>query len=100
MLDEAVRRIDEIYATALRDGRLRPDPSLHFEDMADVDLAAALAPEAPIGGVNGVEVSVETPDAPAVSAIESSLREAAGVSGTTITSIPIGDRKRTRLHSS
>src|SRR3546814_18140239 len=30
MLDEAVKRLDEIYATALRDGRLRPDPSLHF----------------------------------------------------------------------
>ncbi len=97
MLDEAVRRIDASYAAALRDGRLKPDPSLRFEDIANVDLAAALGPEVPVEGINSTEVSVETPDAAAVSAIDASLRQVAGVSGTTITSLSIGGVSRMQI---
>src|SRR3546814_11966245 len=90
MLDEAVRRIDEAYVEALRDGRLRPDPSLKFEDVADIDLSAALAPEMATGGIAGVEVTVETPDAGLVAAIENSLRQAPGGPAPTLTRLSLG----------
>src|SRR3546814_14340319 len=92
--DLAVRRIDEAYVEALRDGRLRPDPSLKFEDVADIDLSAALAPEMATGGIAGVEVTVETPDAGLVAAIANSLRQAQGVTGTIITSLSLGGFSR------
>lgn len=98
MLDEAVRRIDEAYVEALRDGRLRPDPSLKFEDVADIDLSAALAPEMATGGIAGVEVTVETPDAGLVAAIENSLRQAQGVTGTIITSLSLGGVSRMQIN--
>lgn len=97
MLDEAVRRIDLAYVQALRDGRLKPDPSLKFEDVADVDLSAALSPEMPVAGTAGVEVSVETPDAAAVAAIENALRQVMGVSGTMITSLSVGSISRLQI---
>ena len=97
MLDQAVRRIDDAFAAALRDGRLKPDPTLRFEDISNVDLAAALTPDLPAQGLSGVEASVETPDAAAVSAIESSLRQAGGVTGTMITSLSLGGVSRLQI---
>src|SRR3546814_15806441 len=48
MLDEAVRRIDEAYGESPRAGRLQPDPSPQFGDVAHTDLSPcpppALAP--------------------------------------------------------
>ena len=64
MLDEAARRIDQLYTTALNDGRLRPDPSLIIEEPVDPD---ALAIE------NGTEQSLETTETPVSSATTSSV---------------------------
>src|SRR3546814_1656567 len=70
---------------------------MRYEEASEVDLTAALAPEVPVGGTNGVEVTIDTPDAAAVSAIESSLRLAQGVSGTMITSLSIGGASRLQI---
>lgn len=93
MLDEGVRKIDQIYADALRDGRLK----------SEADLSADLAPllsAAPTIGMEGVaalstgaaaiEVEAATPDPAAVNAIESQLRSTPTVTGITITSLSIG----------
>lgn len=98
MLDQAVRRIDQAYSAALRDGRLKPDPTLRFEDIGNVDLSAAVSPEMPAEGVSGVEVSVETPDPAAVSAVESAMRQVGGVTGTMITSLSIGGVSRLQIN--
>ena len=98
MLEQAVQRIDATYAQALRDGRLKSDPSLRFEELADVDLAIELAPDSALAGGNGVEVSIETPDSSTVASIESSLRRAAGVSGTIITSLSLGGVSRLQIN--
>ncbi len=101
MLDNAVRQIDDIFATALRDGRLR----------SEADLTADLTPiiaEAPTIGIalesaqddaagaaaTSVEVAVATPDAAAVAALEAQLRSVPGVTGVTITSLSLGGTSR------
>src|SRR3546814_11103270 len=90
--------MNEVEVEALGDGRLRPDPSLKFEDVADIDLSAALAPEMATGGIAGVEVTVETPDAGLVAAIATSLRQAQGVPGPFITSLSIGALSRMQIN--
>ncbi len=93
MLDDGVRRIDEIYATALRDGRLKSEADL------SADLAPLLAEAPQIGAIEGagpsaagggVEVEAATPDPAAVAALESQLRGTPGVTGVTITSLSLG----------
>ena len=64
MLDEAARRIDQLYTTALNDGRLRPDPSLIIEEPID---PGALAIE------NGTDQPVEMLDAPPTTAATTSF---------------------------
>src|SRR5690606_913227 len=55
MMDEAARRIDALYTTALNDGRLRPDPSLIIEEPVDPE---ALAIE------NAADLPIEALDVP------------------------------------
>src|SRR3546814_6551275 len=50
------------------------------------------------GGIAGVEVTVETPDAGLVAAIENSLRQAQGVTGTIITSLSLGGLSRMQIN--
>jgi hypothetical protein len=100
MLDTAVRRIDEIYAAALRSGRLQAEEGLA------VDLEPVIAPApyfeaAPVAGtvvdeglVNGTEVLVATPDAAAFAALEAALRRVAGVTAVTATSLSLGGSSR------
>lgn len=97
LLDEGVRRIDMIYTQALRSGQLKPDPKLRFDDVPDIDLSISLAPQAAIVGAQGVEVTVETPDADAVQAIERAIRRAYGVTGTMVTSLSLGGNSRIQI---
>ncbi len=101
MLDTAVRQVDEIYATALRDGRLRSEVDL------SADLAPIIAAAPNIGGAVGeegsdetavagtsVEALVATPDAASANAIESLLRGVSGITSVTTTSLSLGGTSR------
>lgn len=100
MLDAGVRRIDALYAEALRDGRLRAEAGLA------VDLEPVIAPELFFEGpvvagetvddavVIGTEVMVATPDAAAFQAFEASIRRAGGVTAVTATSLSLGGWSR------
>ncbi|PTD17108.1 hypothetical protein [Sphingomonas fennica] len=94
LMDEGVRRMDEIYSQALRDGRLRPDPSLVIEEepaeLSDEAFAGeTMAEESPLTAVN-YTVQVETADANALTVAESSLRAVPGVRGVDTTSLALG----------
>ena len=103
MLDAAVRRIDDIYAQALRSGRLQAEIGLA------VDLEPVIAPApffdsmpmagsvVPAGLVNGIEVLVATPDAAAYAALETGLRRVPGVTAVTATSLSLGGSSRLLL---
>ncbi len=110
LLDAGVRRIDQAYAAALEDGRLRPDPSLNFEfgideeqiedaldQLEDSVAARALAPELQVdpgqttqATGNRFTIQVVTPDAGAVRSSESAVRGTPGVGGATTSSLAIG----------
>ncbi|HMI20719.1 MAG TPA: heavy-metal-associated domain-containing protein [Sphingomonas sp.] len=95
MLDEGVRRIDEAYGQALRDGRLRTDSSLIVEPAAvpalpeeptvEADSAIALA-----GAPSTFLVQVDTPDDPALVQIQASLRALPGVKAVATDSVALG----------
>lgn len=107
MLDRAVAQIDEIYAIALRDGRLRSEPDLTAELEPIIGSGTVIG--APLGGLGGGELpegtpvaSLEavmiTPDAATATALESQLRGTAGVTGVTITSLSLGGTSRLILN--
>ena len=96
LLDAGVRRIDEIYSQALRDGRLRSEPDL-TADMAPIITNAPF-----IGGIEtgavaiagaavaSIEAVMVTPDAATAAGLEALLRGTPGVTGVTITSLSLG----------
>ncbi|WP_340264644.1 heavy-metal-associated domain-containing protein [Sphingobium mellinum] len=102
MLDEAARRIDQLYTAALNDGRLRPDPSLIIEEPVDVDaLAIENATEASGEGMieapvpaaataSSVSIQFDTPDAGSVAQGEAALRSIPGVRSAATTSLALG----------
>lgn len=100
MLDAGVSRIDALYAAALREGRLRAEAGLA------VDLEPVIAPDLFFEGpamvgetvddavVIGTELTVATPDAAALQAVEASIRRANGVTAITATSLSLGGSSR------
>ncbi|MDO9489693.1 MAG: heavy-metal-associated domain-containing protein [Sphingomonadaceae bacterium] len=94
MLDDAVRRIDANYALALREGRLRSDPTLTADLAPPVSTAPILAMATP---VVGLEVNVATPDAATWAGIESALRSTATVDDVTLLSLSLGGVSRIRI---
>jgi len=118
MLGQAVRRFDAIFARALADGKLRPDPTLTRETIevrpeiralidaarrAESGEAAGEAIPAVTGGaapssspsaeaqvVSAFTVQFATPDAAALDASLAAVRGAAGVRGAAISSTAIG----------
>jgi hypothetical protein len=100
MLDVGVRRIDSLYAVALREGRLRAEAGLA------IDLEPVIAPQLFFEGpavagetvddaiVIGTEVMVATPDAAALQAVEAIIRRAGGVTAVTATSLSLGGSSR------
>jgi hypothetical protein len=109
MMDEGVRRIDEIYAMALANGLLRPDTSLIIErpveeDELDVEAAetgeqAGLPAEnVPDPGTTStpgaasatINLQFDTPDVASVSGAESSIRGIPGVKSASTSSLALG----------
>lgn len=98
MLDEGVRRLDEIYIGALRDGRLRPDPSLIIEDPVDPEeIEEAIEADVtetgrdPLAqGTSAITVQYATPDVSSVGSTESDLRGVPGVTSVETTSLALG----------
>lgn len=102
MMDEAARRIDQLYTAALNDGRLRPDPSLIIEEPVDVDALAienATASgademiETPVptaATASTVSIQFDTPDAASVTQGEAALRSIPGVRSAATSSLALG----------
>lgn len=104
MMDEGVRRMDQIFSQALADGRLRPDSSLVIEQPVEAD---ALVPEdvpgldatdttetsdagAATAGTATFSVQYETPDVASVGSTEAAIRGIAGVRSTSTGSLALG----------
>lgn len=126
MLNQALVRMDQIYAGALYQGLLRPDPTLVADQSAFYAalqaLQAAAAKGAPLDGsapatapspgvspsaspsaagrVSTFTVQFASPDAGAVDAALSSVRGAAGVQGAATSSIAIGGTSVMRVTAS
>lgn len=100
MLDAGVRRVDALYSTALREGRLRSEAGLA------ADLEPVIAPDLFFDGaivagelvddavVSGTEVLVATPDGATLEALSAVIRRAAGVTAITPTSLSLGGSSR------
>jgi hypothetical protein len=102
LMDEGVRRLDEIYAQALATGYLRPDPTLIVQRPPDVQTleaeqpaqaaqasAAQTAAQA-AGAVTTFSIQVATPDAAAVSRAELAVSRVSGVTSAITTSLALG----------
>jgi hypothetical protein len=94
MMDEGVRRIDDAYIRALRDGRLQPDESLSLEE-ADDTLEDTLVEDEPVTMIGGppatsFSIQVDTPDASSVVAAEQALRGVPGIRSAATTSMALG----------
>lgn len=94
MLDMAVSRIDAHYAKALREGRLRSDPTLIADLAPPVSAAPSIGMAAP---VLGLEVNVATPDAATWAGLSSALRSTPTVNGVTLLSLSLGGTSRVRI---
>jgi len=102
LLDAGVKRIDELYQTALRTGDLRPDFSLSPPPAPPPPVTEA--PPAPetlddvMGNVSGsaaapqvsVTVQFDTPNAGTVSSVEAAMRGIPGVRSAQTTSLALG----------
>ena len=99
MLDEGVRRLDILYAQALDQGLLRPDPTLvivqpplpplppeQTETPIDEEMGAQVA----AGATTSFNVQVATPDAGSVQQAEVSVSGVSGVTSAITTSLALG----------
>jgi len=100
LLDAGVKRIDDAYQAALRNGSLRTDPTLSSrppepqpvveeEAPGEAPIETTDAVQAPAGGV-AVSIQVDTPGAASVSATEAALRSIPGVRSALTTSLALG----------
>lgn len=99
MLDQAARRIDELYIRALGDGRLRPDPSLIIEEPVDANaVAIEEASDLPVEtvdvpvttGTSTYSIQFDTPDVSSVGAGEAAVRTIPGVRLASTRSLALG----------
>jgi len=101
MLDEGVRRMDALYARALDQGVLRPDPTLviiapPLPPVLEVPVEEEAAPDetapppVPTGATITMNVQVATPDAGSVQQAELSVSRASGVTSAITTSLALG----------
>jgi hypothetical protein len=102
LLDEGVRRIDQLYVRALQAGMLVPDPSLVLEpetptaeDLAEDGLelpleGATAETGAPVASLIAVSIQFDTPDVASVSAGEAAVRGVPGVRSAATTSLALG----------
>ena len=116
MLDEGVRRLDQLYIQALEAGELSPDPTLIIVEPEPIPLPAELieeqrtareeregpepltAPNAPAPNpARSFSISVATPDAAAVQQAEVSVSGASGVTSALTVSPSIGGTSTMRV---
>ncbi|WP_116968683.1 heavy-metal-associated domain-containing protein [Blastomonas sp. UPD001] len=99
MLDEGIKRLDRIYAGAVRSGELRPDSSLIIEKPVEVVeelLDETLAEDVPVepGGLTTgtqiISIQFDTPDVAAVQAGERLVRGIPGVNSASTASLALG----------
>jgi hypothetical protein len=98
LLDAGVKRMDDLYQAALRDGSLRPDASLRPPPAAptppaeDAGALDAVITDLPGDAGQGVAVTVQfdTPNAAAVAASEAAMRGVPGVRSAATTSLALG----------
>jgi hypothetical protein len=100
MLDEGVRRMDALYARALDQGVLRPDPTLVIiapplppvlEEAVEEEVAPTeTTPTVPTGATITMNLQVATPDAGSVQQAELSVSRASGVTSALTTSLALG----------
>jgi len=108
MLDAAIKRLDRIYAGAVRSGNLRPDASLIIEkpvELLDQILDDSLAEELPMGtgglttGAQIISIQFETPDVAAVQAGERAVRSIPGVQSANTASLALGGTSVMQVNS-
>lgn len=103
MLDEGVKRMDQLFAEALANGRLRPDSSLVIELPVDPSMLEAeevptleteATPEtsesAAATGTSTFTVQYDTPDVASVSNVEAAVRGVPGVKSASTGSLALG----------
>lgn len=107
MLDEGVRRMDDLFAGALASGRLRPDSSLIIETPVvpqeleaeateagvveeDSSVAIETPAAAPTAEVTSFTIEFDTPDVASVSSTESSVKSIPGVRSASTNSLALG----------
>jgi hypothetical protein len=99
MLDEGVRRLDLLYASALDRGLLRPDPTLVIVQPplpplppaeTETPTAEEMGAQVPAGVTTTFNVQVATPDAGAVQQAEVSVSRVNGVTSAITTSLALG----------
>ncbi len=108
MLDEAIKRLDRIYAGAVRSGELRPDSSLIIEKPVEIVeelLDESLAEDAPVesGGLTAgpqiISIQFDTPDVAAVQAAERLVRSIPGVQSASTASLALGGTSVMQVNS-
>ncbi len=99
MLDQGIRRLDRIYAGAVRSGELRPDSSLIIEkpvEIVEEMLDDTVAEDMPVesGGLTTgaqiISIQFDTPDVAAVQAGERLVRSIPGVTSASTASLALG----------
>ena len=109
MLDEGVKRMDQIYGDALASGRLRPDSTLVIEEPVaaeeleeaaaapveqtaetDVEAAETEKPASTSVAASSYSIQFDTPDVGSVSDTESSVRGIPGVKSASTSSLALG----------
>ena len=105
LLDEGVRRLDELYRQALGAGLLRPDPSLIVPEPPPIEVPeleaepgpSSVEPTGPlpppptnVGAVQTYSIQVPTADSAAVSRAELAVSRVPGVTSALTTSLALG----------
>jgi len=99
MLDEGVRRLDILYAQALDQGLLRPDPTLVIvqpplpplpPEQTETPIDEEMGAQVGAGATTSFNVQVATPDAGSVQQAEVSVSGVSGVTSAITTSLALG----------
>ncbi len=97
MLDQGVKRIDDLYIQALNAGQLSPDPSLTIEEPeAPTDDLLPTNDDDPLASVisgidqNNATIQLETADVAALDQAQAALRAVPGVQSASVQSLALG----------
>ena len=106
MLNEGVRRLDILYAQALQQGLLRPDPTLIIVQpplpplppaQTETTLPEEMGAQVAASATTSFNIQVATPDAGAVQQAEVSVSRASGVTSAITTSLALGGTSLMRV---